>query len=168
LRVRRSRTLLLSVLVCVALVACTSAGGGSGRAGGPLDASFFKLDGTQSSFATYRGTPVVVNFFSSTCVPCVTEMPALQKLHEQIGDKVAFLGMDVQDTVPSATAFVATVKVTWDIGRDPDGSILQKQLGGVGMPTTAVLDRDGNVVQKWLGQVDIAELTQVLKDKGFA
>jgi len=153
----------LAVVLLVA-IGCTS---GGGRAGGPLDETFAKLDGSQSSFATYRGTPVVVNFFSSTCVPCVTEMPALQALHEQLGARVAFLGMDVQDTVPSATAFVATVKVTWDIGRDPDGSILQKQFGGIGLPTTVVLDRDGTIVQKWLGIVNIDELTQLLKDRGF-
>ena len=153
------------VLLAV-MVACTS--GSGGRAGGPVDATFSKLDGSQSSFAAYRGSPVVVNFFSSTCVPCVTEMPALQKLHEQLGTKVAFLGIDVQDTVPSATAFLATVRVTWDIGRDPNGSILQEKFGGVGMPTTVVLDRDGAVVDKWLGQVDVAQLTKLLHDKGFS
>jgi thiol-disulfide isomerase/thioredoxin len=157
---------LLATVLLLLAIGCTSSSGG--RAGGPLDATFSKLDGSQSSFASYRGTPVVVNFFSSTCVPCVTEMPALQALHEQIGTKVAFLGMDVQDTVPSATAFVATVKVTWDIGRDPDGSILSKKLGGIGMPTTVVLDRDGAVVQKWLGAVPIDQLTQLLHDKGFS
>ncbi|MEY2570092.1 MAG: hypothetical protein QOE63_442 [Acidimicrobiaceae bacterium] len=155
---------MLAVLLVIA-VGCTS---GGGRAGGPLDASFSKLDGSQSSFASYHGTPVVVNFFSSTCVPCVTEMPALQALHQQIGTKVAFLGMDVQDTVPSATAFVATVKVTWDIGRDPDGSILQKEFGGIGLPTTVVLDREGNVVKQWLAPVPIDELTRLLHDKGFS
>jgi thiol-disulfide isomerase/thioredoxin len=160
--VRRS----LAVVLLLLAIGCTS---GGGRAGGPLDASFSKLDGSESSFASYRGRPVVVNFFSSTCVPCVTEMPALQALHQQIGTKVAFLGMDVQDTVPSATAFVATVKVTWDIGRDPDGSILTSKVGAVGMPSTVLVAPDGSIVQKWLnGVVDIGELTKVIHEKGYA
>ena len=161
---------MLLTLVCVgALVSCGSGSGSGGRAGGPLDATFTKLDGGQSSFAVYRGKPVVVNFFASTCAPCVQEMPDLEQLHQQLGDKVAFLGIDVQETATAAAAFLGgPVHVTWDIGRDPDASILQQKLSGIGLPTTALLGPDGSVVKKWLGRVDIGELTSLIHSKGYA
>jgi len=160
--------LLLTLITVSALAAC-SGGGSGGRAGGPFDASFTKLDGSRTTIVAYRGTPLVVNFYASTCGPCVQEMPALQRLHQQLGDKVAFLGLDVQETVATAQSFAAAMKVTWDLGRDPDGSILSKKVQAKGMPSTLLLAPDGTVVQQWLnGAADIGQLTKAIHDKGYA
>jgi thiol-disulfide isomerase/thioredoxin len=159
---------LVLSLAALALAAC-SGGGSGGRAGGPFDASFTKLDGSPTSFAAYRGTPLVVNFYASTCGPCVQEMPALQRLHQQLGDRVRFLGLDVQETVATAQSFADAMKVTWDLGRDPDGSILSTKVGAKGMPSTLLIAPDGTIVQRWLnGAVDINELTKLIHDKGYA
>ena len=125
-----------------------------------------RFDGSQASTRDYRGKPVVVNFFSSTCVPCQTEMPALEQVHRKAGDKVAFLGLDVQDTVASGKAFVESVGVTWDMGRDPDASILQG-LGGTALPTTVLLDANGKIVYQHLGTLDVDELDKQLREHGF-
>lgn len=157
------RRCCLAVAAVLALTACGSSSG-SGRAGGPIDATFKRFDGTTGTFAEYRGTPVVVNFFSSTCVPCQTEMPALEQVHRSLGDKVTFLGMDVQDTVDGGKAFVESVGITWELGRDPDAAILQGAVGGIGLPTTVVLDRSGRVAFSHLGPLDVAGLTGQLRD----
>jgi thiol-disulfide isomerase/thioredoxin len=153
---------LLLVICAGAMLSCSSGG-----ATKPVDASFKRLDGSTASFADYHGKPVVVNFFSSTCVPCVTEMPALERVHQELGAKVAFLGLNVQDTVEAARSFLETVKVTWDIGRDPSGSILRSEADGVGLPTTLLLDAQGMIVFKRLGAVDVGQLRQALADKHF-
>src|SRR5947208_5344608 len=101
------------------MLACSS--GGPAK---PVDASFKRLDGSTAGFADYRGKPVVVNFFSSTCVPCLTEMPALEQVHQELGPAVAFVGMNAEDTVEDGRAIVAKTGVTWDIGRDPDDALL--------------------------------------------
>src|SRR4051812_29609950 len=109
---------------------------------------------------------MVVNFFSSTCVPCVAEMPALEQVHRQVGDQVTFLGLNVQDTVDGGKAFVESTGVTWELGRDPDAAILQEVVHGVGLPTTVILDAEGRIVFSHLGKLDDPkDLTQVLKDK---
>src|SRR4051812_33459974 len=65
-----------------------------------------KLDGGLGSLADHKGTPVVLNLFGSWCVPCRKEMPDLQRLHEELGDKVAFVGLAVNDSQRDAEAFV--------------------------------------------------------------
>ena len=132
----------------VGLAGCSSTASSS-EAARRLDLKRF--DGHERASGRIRGKPVVVNFFSSTCIPCQTEMPALEHVHQTLGDKVTFLGMDVQDTVDGGTAFVKTVGITWEIGRDPDASVLQGVVRGTGLPTTIVLDGDGKIVFTRLG-----------------
>ncbi|HEX2381830.1 MAG TPA: TlpA disulfide reductase family protein [Acidimicrobiales bacterium] len=151
-------------IACVFLVLGACGGGGSDNK--TLDASFSRFNGSKASIRDYRGKPVVVNFFSSTCVPCQTEMPALEQVHRKAGAKVAFLGLDVQDTVPSGQAFVESVGVTWDMGLDPDASILQS-LGGTALPTTVLLDANGKIVYQHLGALDVDDLDQQLRQHGF-
>jgi len=151
-------------IACALLVVLVGCGGGSGDK--TVDASFTRFDGSRASVRDYRGKPVVMNFFSSTCVPCQTEMPALEHIHRTAGDKVAFLGLDVQDTVESGKAFVESVGVTWDMGRDPDASILQS-LGGTALPTTVLLDANGRIVYQHLGALQVPDLERQLRQHGF-
>ena len=156
---------VLAAIALSALVACSSGtSGNTTGSGAPFDATFRRFDGTTATFAEYRGKPVVVNFFSSTCLPCQSEMPALEQVHRTLGDQVTFLGMDVQDTVEGGQAFIATVGITWELGRDPDGAILSGSLGGVGLPTTVILSREGRVVFKNLGPLDVSGLTGKLRE----
>jgi len=151
-------------IACALLLVLVGCGGGS--ADKTVDASFTRFDGSRASVRDYRGKPVVMNFFSSTCVPCQTEMPALEHIHRTAGDKVAFLGLDVQDTVESGKAFVESVGVTWDMGRDPDASILQS-LGGTALPTTVLLDANGRIVYQHLGALQVSDLERQLRQHGF-
>ena len=161
---RLSRT--IAAVALAALVACGSSDGRGGT-NNAIDATFKRFDDTTATLASYRGAPVVMNFFSSTCAPCRTEMPALEKVHRTLGNQVTFLGMDVQDTVEGGKAFVDTVGITWELGRDPDGALLQSLVKAVGLPTTIVLDRDGRISFTHLGPLDVEGLTGQLRDHGL-
>ena len=50
--------------------------------------------------------PVVLNFWSSTCVPCLNEMPAIEQVHDELDGKVTVVGIDVTDTEDAGTAMV--------------------------------------------------------------
>ena len=161
----RMRRVIGVSIACAALLLIAGCGG-SGSSPKTLNASFTRFDGSQASIRDYRGKPVVVNFFSSTCVPCQTEMPALEQVHRKAGSEIAFLGLDVQDTVASGKAFVETTGVTYDMGRDPDATILQG-LGGTALPTTVLLDANGKIVYQHLGKLDVDELNKQLRQHGF-
>src|SRR5215471_20884874 len=79
---------------------------------------------TTSLGAQLGHTPVVVNFFSSWCTPCISEMPAFPRIHQDVGGKVAILGMPYQDSPKNALATVAKTKVTYPTYTDVDGAAL--------------------------------------------
>ncbi len=128
---------------------------GGDVAGDPApEVSFALLDGGESMrLADLQGTPVVVNFFAAWCVPCVTEMPAFEEVHQELGDEVAFVGIDVRDSVAAAEELVARTGVTYTIGRDPSGEIFQ-DFEAVNMPSTFLLAADGTVVASRSGALD--------------
>jgi thiol-disulfide isomerase/thioredoxin len=119
--------------------------------------SFALLDGGSASLADHAGRPVVVNFFGSWCEPCVAEMPDLERAHQRLGDRVAFVGLAVNDPVEAARGIVAQTGVSYQVGRDGDGALLTG-VGGVTMPTTALVDAGGRVVDIVSGRITQADL----------
>lgn len=117
------------------------------------DRSFQRFDGGTASFADYRGTPLVVNFWASWCPPCVAEMrDAFQPLHQRLGDQVAFLGINLQDTRAAAKRTLNQTGVTYDLAVDPEGELFSA-LGGFGMPTTVFVSADGRVLDTHTGAI---------------
>jgi thiol-disulfide isomerase/thioredoxin len=131
----------------------------------PLDkVTFTDFDGTKVALASLKGTPVVLNFFASTCVPCITEMPALQSVHEALGSKVTFLGLAVADRKGPAQALVRKTKVSYRTAQDPDGTVLATVEGNV-LPTTVLIDAGGKIVETHSGAVTADELRALVADK---
>jgi thiol-disulfide isomerase/thioredoxin len=109
-------------------------------------------------------TPAVVNFFGSWCVPCIEEMPAFERVHQALGDRVTFVGMSNRERSPEdALAIVESTGVTYPTFDDPDASALT-YFGGLGMPTTVFIDVAGNVVDVHTGPLTEAELQAKITD----
>ena len=129
-----------------------------------LDAHFTYFDGREGSLADFEGRPLVVNFFASWCVPCVKEMPAFERVHQELGDEVAFLGLNVRDPLEKGKEIASDTGVTYDLARDPDGGFLAA-MEGVVMPTTAFLDAEGNIVEVHNGALEADELRDLVHRK---
>lgn len=123
--------------------------------------TFPRLGGGLGSLADYRGKPLVLNFWASSCVPCQKEMPDLQEVYEEVGDEVAFLGLAVRDSERDAVAFVEDYGATYDMGRDPSGKLMM-ELGGLSLPTTVFISGEGKVVGMRPGAVDAPVLRQLI------
>jgi thiol-disulfide isomerase/thioredoxin len=123
-----------------------------------------KLDGGLGSLGDYDGKPVLVNFFASYCVPCIKEMPALQRVHDELGDRVHFVGIDVKDPQKDAEAFVERTGVTYDILRDPAGT-LTNEVGVINLPATFLLSPDGHIVATHPGEASEAELRELITSR---
>lgn len=144
-----------------------SAGGSGELADVDLtDLTYQDLSGaTLSVTGSAGGRPMVVNFFASWCVPCLDEMPAFQRVADEVGDDVRFLGLAVRDRPEDTRRMVAQVGVTYDVGRDVDTAVGLETGAVVRLPGTVLVDADGRVVARHLGQLDEDELRALLRDE---
>jgi thiol-disulfide isomerase/thioredoxin len=109
-------------------------------------------DAYEGRIAALHGYPVVVNIWASWCGPCRFEFPSLQKLSAKYGTKVAFLGVNSQDSDDTAKTFLAEAPVPYPSYTDPDGSIKKSVGDPLGFPDTAYYDKSGELVFLKQGQ----------------
>jgi cytochrome c biogenesis protein CcmG/thiol:disulfide interchange protein DsbE len=116
-------------------------------------------DAYEARIAALRGYPIVVNVWASWCGPCRYEFPTLQKLSASYGKKVAFLGVNSQDSDDAAKTFLGEAPVPYPSYTDPNQDIKRLIGATLGLPDTAFYDRQGNLVYLKQGPyTDHAEL----------
>jgi cytochrome c biogenesis protein CcmG, thiol:disulfide interchange protein DsbE len=93
-----------------------------------------------------RGFPLVVNKWASWCGPCRAEFPFLQQASARFAKKVAFLGVDSQDSDDAAKTFLDEYPVPYPSYTDPDQQIAEQMKATLGFPSTAFYDRQGEQV----------------------
>ena len=94
-----------------------------------------------------RGYPVVVNKWASWCGPCKAEFPAFAQAAQQVGTRVAFLGVNAMDSSEDARRFLAGEPVPYPSLEDVDGDVARRLGLGQNFPVTAFFDRRGKLVQ---------------------
>jgi len=182
----RRALLLLPLVAILAVTGCTGHGavkqdvsGTNGYVGGNLALDYVSaahrhtpgtvtgtlLDGSHFDLAAWRGKVVVVNFWGSWCAECHAEAQALQQVYADDKTKgVEFLGVDIRDDVPSATAFDRKYGVTYPSLSDPD-NVVALQFRGVppnATPTTLVLDRRGRIAARQSGEILYSQLRDLV------
>jgi cytochrome c biogenesis protein CcmG/thiol:disulfide interchange protein DsbE len=165
-RTARAALLVTPALAFVALLAFAVARTTSPPARGEEAPGFTAplLDGNGSfSLSDARGRPVLLNFWASWCEPCRDEGPMLSRAHHRYGDDVAFVGVDVRDSVTDARAFAERYGLDYTLVRDDGG--LYRDYGLTGQPETFFIDSDGVIVEHVRGpllQRDLVALLEVL------
>ena len=118
-------------------------------------------DAYEKRVSSLRGYPVVANFWASWCVPCRQELPVLQRLSARYGKKVAFLGVNSEDSDDAAETFLGEEPVPYPSYTDPDKDVLFSVGGFGGLPATAFYDSAGELVELKQGPyTDGAELEE--------
>lgn len=95
--------------------------------------------------AALRGYPVVVNKWASWCGPCRFEFPFFQKQVTKRGKRIAFLGVDGEDSKDGAHRFLKKLPVPYPSFFDPRSEIAAVFHGDRSFPTTVFYDRSGGV-----------------------
>jgi cytochrome c biogenesis protein CcmG, thiol:disulfide interchange protein DsbE len=120
------------------------------------------LRGGRVRLADLGGHPVVLNFWASWCPPCAAEMPDFERVHRQLGGRVAFLGINQRDELQAAEQLARSSGVTYPLAIDPTGRAFDA-FGGLGMPTTVLIGADGTVVDIFAGQLDETLLSERIR-----
>jgi len=148
------------------LAAAAGAGWAWWRNAGAADTGIWSLSfetpsGEVLRLESFRGKPLVLNFWATWCAPCLKEMPQLDRFHREFkarGWQVLGLALDRAELV---NEFLGRVKVSFPIAlAGIDGFDLTHELGntlGV-LPFTVVFDRRGRTVHRKVGETSFDEL----------
>jgi cytochrome c biogenesis protein CcmG, thiol:disulfide interchange protein DsbE len=157
---------LAALVVAMAVVAACS--GGSDDEGVVLpDLTLGRFDTVSETveLSSLRGSPAVINFFGSYCAPCVREMPALERAHQQLGDRVRFVGINTSDFDEQAAAsLIEDTGITFEVLVDPQGDLLAAVESSV-MPTTLFVNADGAIVERHVGELTEDEIVDTITDR---
>ena len=113
------------------------------------------LDGTELTLADFAGEPVVLNLWATWCGPCREEMPSLDRLQAQMGDRIEVV------TVATGRQSADGIRRFFDqVGAenlptltDPKGA-LAEGLAVTGLPATILLDAEGREVARLSGPAE--------------
>ncbi len=127
------------------------------------------LDDEPFDLARRKGSWVVVNFFNSTCIPCIAEHPELVRFVEQqstqgAGSAELYTILQAGDRVEDVRAFFEARGGDWPVIRDDDGGI-NVSFGVAQVPETFIIDPDGIVRLRWAGEIDAVTLETLLQQQ---
>jgi peroxiredoxin len=100
------------------------------------------IDGQSITLSKFRGKTVLLNFWVSSCTPCVTEMPYFQEVFdEQTSEDLAIVAINCGETSQTVQNVVDDLGLTFHMLLDPDGKVCTDYKRGA--PTTFLIDSNG-------------------------
>lgn len=132
------------------------------------EVTFVDGDGTTRRLTDFRGRGVVLNFWATWCVPCVAEMPSLDRLKTRLADRgveVLALSSD-RGGAPVVQAFFSRHGIEHLSVALDQGLGAARALGVQGLPTTVLIDGKGREMGRLVGAAewDSAEAVALAED----
>ena len=126
---------------------------------------FVLLDGSKKTTDDLKGKVTLVNFWATSCVTCVAEMPKVIATY----DKYKAQGYDTlavamsYDPPSYVVNFAETRKLPFKVAIDNTGTVA-KAWGDVALtPTTYIVNKRGEIVKRYVGEPDFAELHKLIE-----
>ncbi|HWR13595.1 MAG TPA: TlpA disulfide reductase family protein [Terriglobales bacterium] len=106
-----------------------------------------RLDGSRFTLADLKGKAVFLNFWSTTCAPCLAEMPEIEKLAQSMSaEPVVFLAVSPEEPA-KVRKFVDQNKINVPLATITG---LPENVG-IGYPTTYFIDPHGTMTLRLMG-----------------
>lgn len=129
-----------------------ASGGPTKAKGSAPEFSLPSLDGQIVNLSDHLGKKVIlVDFWATTCHPCLEEMPHLNELYEKLKDKgfiVLGIAGDGPDTRRDVPKVVREKGITFPILLDEETTVVARYNPKKEMPFWALIDKSGNIVKK--------------------
>jgi thiol-disulfide isomerase/thioredoxin len=111
-----------------------------------------------------QGKPVVLNMWAGLCPVCREEMPIIQRVYEEYGDRVLVFGLDVGvfaglGSEEDARALLDELGITFPAGTTPD-EVVMREYQVYGIPALYFFTPDGEVVKRHYGRLTAEELSR--------
>lgn len=106
------------------------------------------FNGEKIKFTDLQEEVIFLNFWATWCPPCIAEMPSIQDLYDQFGDRVTFLLVS-QESRQVVDAFLR--KNDYTLPTHSPLSQIPTVFNHQSIPTTFILSRSGEIVMKHKG-----------------
>ncbi len=154
-------------MAAAAVLAVASVAGlyGCGGAQAAPNSTFVLLDGSRQTTADLKGKVTLVNFWATSCVTCVAEMPkviATYNKYKAQGYDTMAVAMSY-DPPSYVVNYTETRKLPFKVAIDNTGAVA-KAWGDVQLtPTTYIVNKRGEIVKQYVGEPDFAALHQLIE-----
>ena len=102
------------------------------------------MNGGSVSLSDFQGKPVIMNFWSTRCGPCVMEMPHLQDVHDKLsGQGLVVLAINVSDSASVTKEFVNGQGFTFPVVMDSQMEIFEQYCLPQAIPITIFVNSEG-------------------------
>ena len=126
------------------------------------------------SLSDLEGRPVLIDFWASWCPPCLEQHAHVSDAAERYGDRLAVLGILVDDTPENALRWMEQQGATYPTVREVDDELTDAfWIRATGLPHVALLDADRRLVWHQIGASAtgipdrvLARLDSILDDAG--
>ena len=162
---------LSSLAVCRMLLAGALALGatawlsGCGQAQAAPESTFVLLDGSKTTTTDLRGKVTLVNFWATSCVTCVAEMPKIISTYNKYqpqGYETMAVAMSY-DPPSYVVNYTETRKLPFKVAIDNTG-VVAKAWGDVQLtPTSYLVNKRGEIVKQYVGEPDFAALHTLIE-----
>ena len=110
------------------------------------------------SLASFRGTPVIVNFFASWCPDCRAELDAMATVARRSAGHVAVIGVDSNESSDAAaTQLLTAAHASYPVGLDNSATVATRYLINA-LPVSYFVNAQGRVVGAALGPQSVTSL----------
>ena len=124
------------------------------------------LEGKEASWSSFKGKPVLVNFWATWCEPCREEMPKIQEVQRLFGEKgLIVLAIDAGETPEVARKYIEEHGYTFRVLLDHDETVYGK-FKVFGLPALFLIGRDGNMSVQFRGYRSGLDFREELKKIG--
>jgi thiol-disulfide isomerase/thioredoxin len=117
--------------------------------------------GAELTMLSFKGRPLLINFWATWCPPCVEELPLIDaffKENQSNGWQVLGLAVDKPAQVQT---FLRKTPLAFSVAMAGfDGTGLSRSLGNTtgGLPFSVALDSEGGLIQRKMGRLDVSDL----------
>jgi len=125
------------------------------------------FNGQKVKIASSSGKPIFIDFWAAWCPFCVNEMPEIEKIHQEFGDRLIVLGIHRSETegTDAGAKFAKERGVTYTLLKDSTGQVYKSLTGGQQfMPYALYISKDGTIKKVKAGPKTADEIRAAVQE----
>ncbi len=125
------------------------------------DFSYVLPDGTTQRLSDLRGTPVLINFWATWCIPCIDEMPTIEQVYAEADGALQVLAVNRNELPAAIARFAPQVDVSFPLIANIAGDIGDRY-SVTSLPVSYFINSDGTIGAKHIGALTAQTLQERL------